>query len=158
MKIGQNIMMARKRLGISQEELANKLEVTRQSISLWETDQTVPTLDKLQLIATILNISLDELTGLKPLQEKVTTNKPSQEEINRKLLIQKEKDNKRLEIIIILITIASVLFWRIGIGIVLSIFGIILCFLNIKNKHLKYKDYALAINIIFLIASIIANK
>lgn len=158
MKIGQNIMMARKRLGISQEELANKLEVTRQSISLWETDQTVPTLDKLQLIATILNISLDELTGLKPLQEKVTTNKPSQEEINRKLLIQKEKDNKRLEIIIILITIASFLFWRIGIGIVLSIFGIILCFLNIKNKHLKYKDYALAINIIFLIASIIANK
>lgn len=158
MKIGQNIMMARKRLGISQEELANKLEVTRQSISLWETDQTVPTLDKLQSIATILNISLDELTGLKPLQEKVTTNKPSQEEINRKLLIQKEKDNKRLEIIIILITIASVLFWRIGLGIVLSIFGIILCFLNIKNKHLKYKDYALAINIIFLIASIIANK
>lgn len=158
MKIGQNIMMARKRLGISQEELANKLEVTRQSISLWETDQTVPTLDKLQLIATILNISLDELTGLKPLQEKVTTNKPSQEEINRKLLIQKEKDNKRLEIIIILITIASVLFWRIGLGIVLSIIGIILCFLNIKNKHLKYKDYALAINIIFLIASIIANK
>ena len=46
---------------MSQEELANKLNVTRQSISLWETNQTIPTLDNLIEMSNIFNISLDEL-------------------------------------------------------------------------------------------------
>ena len=61
MTLGERIQKYRKKVGMSQEELANRLNVTRQSISLWETDQTVPSLDSLLIIAKIFDISLDEL-------------------------------------------------------------------------------------------------
>ena len=68
--LGKNIKEKRKCLGISQEELASLLEVSRQSISLWETDQTVPTLDKLQSMSKILDVSMDELTtGIQPVKQ-----------------------------------------------------------------------------------------
>ncbi len=65
MTLGERILKYRKKAGISQEELADKLNVTRQSISLWETDQTVPSLDSLITLASIFDISLDELCGRK---------------------------------------------------------------------------------------------
>ena len=63
MTLGERILKYRKKAGISQEELADRLNVTRQSISLWETDQTVPSLDNLITIAELFGISLDELCG-----------------------------------------------------------------------------------------------
>lgn len=64
MTLGERILKYRKKAGISQEELADKLNVTRQSISLWETDQTLPSLDNLIALAELFNISMDELCGL----------------------------------------------------------------------------------------------
>lgn len=64
MTLGERILKYRKKARISQEELADRLNVTRQSISLWETDQTVPSLDSLITLAQIFGISLDELCGL----------------------------------------------------------------------------------------------
>lgn len=63
MTLGERILKYRKKAGISQEELADRLSVTRQSISLWETDQTLPTLDNLIALADIFDISMDELCG-----------------------------------------------------------------------------------------------
>ncbi|MCM1042816.1 MAG: helix-turn-helix domain-containing protein [Corallococcus sp.] len=65
MTLGETILKHRRIAGISQEELANMLNVTRQSISLWETDQTLPSIDSLVKLAEIFNISLDELCGRK---------------------------------------------------------------------------------------------
>ena len=42
MTMGENIQKYRKERGLSQEELGNKLLVSRQTVSLWEKDQTVP--------------------------------------------------------------------------------------------------------------------
>lgn len=64
--IGEVIYNNRKKAGISQEELAVMLDVTRQSISLWETDQTVPSTANLVRLTEIFNISLDELCGKEP--------------------------------------------------------------------------------------------
>lgn len=64
MTLGERILKYRKKAGISQEELADRLNVTRQSISLWETDQTVPSLDNLITLAEMFNVSMDELCGL----------------------------------------------------------------------------------------------
>lgn len=61
MTIGENILRFRKQKGMSQEELANRLNVSRQSISLWETNQTVPQIDYLMELSKIFNVSLDEL-------------------------------------------------------------------------------------------------
>ena len=63
MTIGENILKFRKQKGMSQEELAAKLNVSRQSISLWETNQTVPQIDYLMELSKIFNVSLDELCG-----------------------------------------------------------------------------------------------
>lgn len=63
MTLGEKILKYRKQAGLSQEELADKMYVTRQSISLWETDQTTPTLDNLIMLAEIFAVSLDELCG-----------------------------------------------------------------------------------------------
>ena len=42
MNLGNNLYQARKKKGLSQEEVAEKLGVTRQTISKWETDETIP--------------------------------------------------------------------------------------------------------------------
>ncbi len=59
--IGENIKNTRKKLGITQEELAEKLSVTRQAVSNWENGKTEPDIETLTKIAQIFNISIDGL-------------------------------------------------------------------------------------------------
>ena len=73
MTLGEKILKYRKKAGISQEELADMLNVTRQSISLWETDQTVPSLDNLITLSKIFDVSMDELCGREKQRESNTT-------------------------------------------------------------------------------------
>lgn len=61
MNIGNHLMMARKRKGLSQESVAEKLGVSRQTISKWETCETLPDICQATTLATIYGISLDEL-------------------------------------------------------------------------------------------------
>lgn len=61
MNIGENIYKNRVRCNLSQGDLANALEVSRQSVSKWENNSAVPELDKLIRMHTIFDISLDEL-------------------------------------------------------------------------------------------------
>ena len=61
MTIGESIMKRRKDLGLSQEELAGKLLVSRQTISLWEKDQTQPTIDNLMRLKEIFGVSIDKV-------------------------------------------------------------------------------------------------
>lgn len=63
MDIGSNIQFYRKRLGLSQEDLGQKLLVSRQTISLWEKGQTMPTIDNMLRLKEIFGISLDTLCG-----------------------------------------------------------------------------------------------
>ncbi|MGE0003835.1 MAG: helix-turn-helix domain-containing protein, partial [Candidatus Izemoplasmatales bacterium] len=61
MTLGEKLMEWRKNKGLSQEQLAEKLGLTRQSVSLWETDQTNPSLDNLVQLANLYHVSLDQL-------------------------------------------------------------------------------------------------
>lgn len=61
MNFGNNFLKYRKRKGLTQEEIAEKLQVSRQSVSKWETGETVPDLIKAVKIADIFEISLDAL-------------------------------------------------------------------------------------------------
>ena len=61
--IGEIIYKNRKKAALSQEELADLLSVTRQTISLWETDQTLPSTANLVRLTEIFHISMDELCG-----------------------------------------------------------------------------------------------
>ena len=59
--IGKNISSRRKNLCITQEQLAEKLNVTRQAVSNWENGKTEPDIETLTKIAQIFDISIDEL-------------------------------------------------------------------------------------------------
>ena len=61
MTIGERLLKLRKEKNISQEELANVLDVSRQTISKWETDQTNPDFDKIVPLCEYFNITSDEL-------------------------------------------------------------------------------------------------
>lgn len=61
MTLGQKIFELRNKQKMSQGDLAEKLNVSRQSISKWETDASVPELDKLILLSDLFNITIDEL-------------------------------------------------------------------------------------------------
>lgn len=66
MSLGERLLDLRKSKHLSQEELADKLNVTRQTISKWETDQSTPDLDKIMPLCKLYGISSDELlTGVK---------------------------------------------------------------------------------------------
>lgn len=63
MMLGNNIQKFRRRLNISQEELAEKCGVSRQAVTKWETSESTPSLEKIILLADIFDISTDELLG-----------------------------------------------------------------------------------------------
>lgn len=59
--LGENIYKLRKDKKITQEQLAEKINVTRQTISNWELGETAPNPEQLKLLSKELNISIDEL-------------------------------------------------------------------------------------------------
>ena len=63
MELNQNISKIRKERGLSQEALAEKLSVSRQAVSKWETGEAVPELQKLIMLCDILGVSMDKLCG-----------------------------------------------------------------------------------------------
>lgn len=58
-----NLVQMRKALQLTQEDIADKLGVTRQSVAKWESGETVPDLDKCKLLADIFGVSLDDLAN-----------------------------------------------------------------------------------------------
>ena len=68
----------RKKSGLSQEELAEKIGVSRQAVSKWERAETSPDTDNLIALANLYNVSLDELIG--------------KEEVNNKKILEDKKD------------------------------------------------------------------
>ena len=71
MTIGERLLKLRREKNISQEELANVLDVSRQTVSKWETDQSMPDFDKIVPLCNYFGITSDELlTGNKNIVEK----------------------------------------------------------------------------------------
>ena len=63
MEIGNKILELRKKNDFSQEQLAEKMGVARQTISKWELGETAPDLTQSKMLTQIFNVSLDELTN-----------------------------------------------------------------------------------------------
>lgn len=114
MNIGQYLIKARKRQGLSQEDVANTLNVSRQSVSLWECDQTVPTLDNLISLSTLYKVSVDVLTGQKDFDDvnnqAVMQNDNQANQIAEELKEKREKTiKKRAKLFFILSCVFSIL-------------------------------------------------
>lgn len=63
MTFGTRLQQIRKAAGLSQEQLADLINMSRQAISKWETDQATPDIEKVSLLCEIFKISADELLG-----------------------------------------------------------------------------------------------
>ena len=61
MEFNNKLYELRKQKGFSQEELANRLNVSRQTISKWEVGESTPDMEKLVAISDLFEVSLDEL-------------------------------------------------------------------------------------------------
>ncbi len=82
--LGEKIISERKNHKLNQEELAEKLGITRQTISNWELNETSPDLKQASKLCDIFNISLDELIG----KENIILTKLDKTESNSKLIIK----------------------------------------------------------------------
>ncbi|MBS6398115.1 MAG: helix-turn-helix transcriptional regulator [Clostridiales bacterium] len=79
MILAEKIMNLRKKNGWSQEELAGKLNVSRQSVSKWESAMSVPELDKILLLADIFEVSTDYLLKDDRMEEEYIPGSPDKE-------------------------------------------------------------------------------
>lgn len=108
MKLEEKIIKLRKRNAWSQEELAEKLDVTRQTVSKWELGTINPKMDKIQEMSKIFNVTLEELTN----EEEIIKEK---EETENKVNLEKNNETKKENIrkwpivVIIIIIIALVI-------------------------------------------------
>lgn len=85
MNLGENLFQARKKKGLSQEAVAEKLGVSRQTISKWETDETLPDIRQAKKLAVLYGLTLDELiefdADVQDIQEVI--NKTTEETVNK---------------------------------------------------------------------------
>ncbi len=86
MSLGNNLFYARKKRGLSQEEVAEKLGISRQTVSKWETDETLPDICQSKKLAVLYGVSLDELVefdiDIKQIEEVIDK---TSEEISNKI-------------------------------------------------------------------------
>ena len=131
--LGDNIRKYRKESNISQEELAKKLGVTRQSISLWENNQTQPSIDNIIALAKVFELSTDDL-----LLNTTEEQEENTEDVLNTDITKNEKAKNKLS------KKKKIMFLSIGI-ITVAIISILLTVFLIKNSdknRLKNADNA----------------
>lgn len=72
MTFSEKLKTIRKKAGMSQEKLAEKIGVSRQAITKWETDSGIPDIDNMMALSSLFNISLDELLSNEKTEKKQT--------------------------------------------------------------------------------------
>lgn len=106
--LGKRIMTARKRLGLTQDQLAEQLGVTAQAVSKWENDQSCPDIAMLPKLAELFHTTTDELLGREPpspIYENVTSD--PQEDIEPAVCAYWDRGRKSLLGIAVLVLIAG---------------------------------------------------
>ena len=105
-KIANNLVELRKKNGLSQEELADKLGLSRQAVSKWERAESSPDTDNLICLAKLYNVSLDELLNTDETIEEISREVKEKEEekskgqVSKPVLTEEEiKRNKRYSLI-----------------------------------------------------------
>ncbi len=81
MQLSDKIAYLRKKHSMSQEQLADKLDISRQAIYKWEAGMSVPELEKIKRLAEIFEVSFDDLLNdeLNPQEKKSPTPTPQNE-------------------------------------------------------------------------------
>lgn len=128
MDTGKKLLQLRKMAGLTQEQLAEKLNISRQTLSKWETGSSKPDWDSMVCISRLFQISLDELA----LEEGETFQKENEEGITIADLMKINHQNKK-ESILLSSGMAFLL---------ISILGVIMTFIvKISTLNIQYMLY-----------------
>ena len=101
---GENLKTLRKQKGFSQEELATRLHVVRQTISKWEKNLSVPDAGTLIRLAEILEVPVSELLGAKIENENTASDVAEQlSRINEQLAIKNRRSRRIWKIVAIIL-------------------------------------------------------
>ena len=73
-ELGQLIIQSRKKKGMTQDELAEKLKVTRQAVSKWEHNETKPDIDNICKLCEVLDLTIEDFSDSKVLRTKLQIN------------------------------------------------------------------------------------
>ena len=111
MDFNNRLYQLRKKKGFSQEELANRLNVSRQTVSKWEVGDSTPDMEKLIAISDLFDVSLDNLVMGKEDDAQPPTSAKSEfaTVLNEKVLTQKNKKKAKSVLKIIAIIAGVVL-------------------------------------------------
>ena len=117
---GENLKTLRKQKGFSQEELATRLHVVRQTISKWEKNLSVPDADTLIRLAEIFEVSVSELLGAKIENENTASDVAEQlSRINEQLAIKNRRSRRIWKIVAIIL--AAIILINIFIAVFFSV-------------------------------------
>ncbi|MBQ3408466.1 MAG: helix-turn-helix transcriptional regulator [Clostridia bacterium] len=83
MSFSENLMRLRKQKELSQEEFANEINVTRQTVSKWELGISTPDMDKLVQMASFFGITVDDLVNSEEATSKVNNKNDEKYTANR---------------------------------------------------------------------------
>ncbi len=111
MEFNNKLYQLRKQKGLSQEELANRLNVSRQTVSKWEVGDSTPELEKLVAMSDLFEISLDELVlDKEPVRVGGDSGKAEiVSEIKEKVLTEKNKKKAKLGLKIIVFVLGAII-------------------------------------------------
>lgn len=97
MTFGEKLQSLRQRAGMSQDALAERLQVSRQAVSRWERDETMPETDKVVALADIFGVTTDYLLRLQPEQTEPEEKQPPPQE--RKDWVERFLAFSKLEVV-----------------------------------------------------------
>lgn len=111
MEFNNKLYNLRKQKGLSQEELANRLNVSRQTVSKWEVGDSTPDMEKLIAISDVFDISLDELVKDKVPEHNAENTVKSEiiSELKEKVLTDKNKQKAKLGLKIVAIILGIII-------------------------------------------------
>lgn len=116
MSLGEKLLKLRKKKGLSQEEVADILHVTRQTVSKWETDQSMPDFDKVLPICNLYEISTEEL-----FHDEVSTVREGEEVLEENTILDQNYNRKKA-----LFTTVAVMLYILSV-VVIIFFSTVLC-------------------------------
>lgn len=136
MELGRQIRKYRAEACLSQEQLADKIFVTRQTVSNWENEKNYPDIKSLVLMSEVFQVSLDHLIkgDLKTIQKEINKEEYSKFQRNSRIFTV-------LFVVLLIAPIPLVMLWKwAGMGLYVCLFGIGMCFALRIEKYKKQQD------------------
>ena len=133
MEISKNLITYRKKNKLTQADVAIYLNISRQSVSKWETGQSIPSIDDLVKLSNLYNISVDSLINNIPVDNSLMVKKIKRE----------EKEDEKKNNLFIIVAVPSCMIIPLG-----GIVSLIILIANIKSKS---SHYYWAVNLICLL-------